>query len=343
MDEGRARREARGAVARPMRAWHSRVLRATVALGIGVTPSECLAASVEQFPERSVRIVAESPGSSSDFFARHVAARLGERWGQPVVVENRGGTGVSGTRVARALPGGYTLGIGSTGTLATTVGMYRNIPYDPIKDFAPIALISRAPLLFVAHPSVPASNLREFMSYARQNSGKVVYSSGGYGTAAHLTSAFFNSLAGTNLAHVPYQGAGAALTALVAGEAHVASISASTVVPQVRAGRLKAYAVTSTSRFSAMPDIPTAAEAGLPGFEAVAWYGIVAPAGTSAAIIARINRDIVELLRAPETTRAFLAQGADAAPGTPEAFGAWIKSEVRKWGNMIQTAGIHPE
>jgi tripartite-type tricarboxylate transporter receptor subunit TctC len=282
------------------------------------------------------------PGSSSDFLGRYVGERLGARWGQPVVVENRGGAGVSGTLVAKALPDGYTLWIGSTATLATTVGLYRKISYDPVKDFAPIALISRAPLLFVAHPSVPAANLREFINYARQNHGKVAYSSGDNGSASHLTSAFFSSLAGVNMLRVPYKGPGF-LTALMDGEAHVASISASTVVPHVRAGRLKAYAVTSKSRFAAMPDIPTAAEAGLPGFEAAAWYGVVAPAGAPSAIIAKVNRDVVEILRAPETTRAFLAQGAEAAPGTPEEFGAWIRSEVLKWRDIIKTAGITPE
>jgi tripartite-type tricarboxylate transporter receptor subunit TctC len=311
--------------------------------GAGIAAAGRLAWCAPDYPVKPVRIITELPGSSGNFLARYVGQRLHERWAQPVVVENRGGIGVSGTLAARAAPDGYTLWTGSTGTIATAVSLYKNVGFDPVRDFAPIVLISKAPLVFVAHPSVPAANLREFIAYAKQHSSPVVYSSGGNGTAAHLATAFFRSLTGIDMRHVPYKGAGASVSALVAGEAAVSSVSASSVVPQVRAGRLKAYAVTSTSRFAALPDVPTAAEAGLPGFEATAWYGLLAPAKTPRAIIDKLNRSIVEILRTPQTAEAFLAQGAEAAPGTPEEFGAWIRSEISKWARVVKEAGLRPE
>lgn len=326
-----------------MQFWEALAFAAVITVSVGVAGSESLAASAQKYPQKPIRIIAETAGSSTDFLARYIGQRLNERWHQPIIVENRGGAGVSATLVSGALPDGYTLWMGSTPSLASAVSLYKKLAYDPVKDFAPITLVSKTPFLLVANPSVPAASLSEFMQYARQRPGTLSYASGGSGTGAHLTGAFFRSLAGIEMSHVPYKGAAAAVMALLAGEAAVATISAPSVVPQVRAGKLKAYAVTSGSRFAALPGVPTAVEAGLPGFEATAWYGMLAPAGTSPAIIGKLNRDIVKILHETKTIEVFLAQGAEAAPGTPAEFGAWIRSEILKWARVIAEAGIRPE
>lgn len=311
----------------------------SVVASVGITGFGFAPARAQGYPIKPVRIVAESPGSSSDTLARYVGQRLGVRWNQPVIVDNRG-PGAAAPLVAEALPSGYTLWMGSTPSLAGAVSMYKKLAYDPIRDFAPITLVSKAPFVFVAYPSVPASNLREFIAYAKQRAGGVAYSSGGVGTAGYLTTGLFLSLTGITMQHLPQRGVSNSMPALVVGEAAVASYSASSVVPQVKTGKLRAYAVTSDRRFPPLPDVPASAEAGLPGFEASAWYGMLAPAGTSAAIISKLNREIVEILRAPETTGVFLAQGAEAAPGTPQAFRELIQSEIPKWAKVIKASGI---
>jgi tripartite-type tricarboxylate transporter receptor subunit TctC len=313
-----------------------------VVAGAGVAGFGVASVRAQDYPVKPVRIVAESPGSSSDTLARYIGQRLGAQWNQPVVIDNRG-PGAAAPRVAEALPSGYTLWMGSTPSLAGAVSMYKKLAYDPVRDFAPITLVSKAPFVFVAHPSVPASNLREFIAYAKKRAGVVAYSSGGVGTAGYLTTGLFLSLTGISMQHLPQRGVSNSVPALVAGEAAVASYSASSVVPHVKSGKLRAYAVTNDRRFAPLPDVPAAAEAGLPGFEASAWYGMLAPAGTSALLISKLNREIVEILRAPETASAFLAQGAEAAPGSPQAFREWIQSEIPKWAKVIKASGIQPK
>ncbi len=300
--------------------------------------------TADDYPAKPVRIVAASPGTGSDFCARYVGQKLNERWGKPVVVENRGGgsAAIAATSVARASADGYTLLMGETASLATAPTLYK-IEYNPVKDFAPITLVASAPLVVVAHPSVPAANLREFIAYAKQRPHDLNYSAGGSGTVAHLTSALLNLLAGIDVVYVPYKGAGAALLAVVGGEVQVSSLSATVAVPQVKTGKLKAYAVTAKKRFPTLPEVPTGAEAGLPRFESEVWFGLVAPARAPAALVSRLNREVVDILKTPATAAAFLLQGTQPAPTTQVQFGQFIQTEIPKWAAVIKAAGVAVE
>ncbi|MBI4189247.1 MAG: tripartite tricarboxylate transporter substrate binding protein [Betaproteobacteria bacterium] len=300
-----------------------------------------LPAHAQTYPTKPVRIVAAATGSMADMYARHLGPRLNERWGQPVVVDNRAGAGgtISAEVAAKAPPDGYTLLMGGLATHAGSVSLYKNLPYDPVKDFAPIALVAQSPPVLIAHPSVPAANLREFLDYAKKRPGGINYSSAGTGTGAHLTAALFILQAGIDLVHVPYKGPAPALTAILGREVQVSFIPVPIALTQIKAGKVKAYAVTSTKRFAGVPDISTAAEAGLPGFEATAWFGMFAPARTPAALIGKLNREIVEILQMPALQAALLAQGAEPAPGTPEEFAAFVKSEIVKWKKAAEVSG----
>ena len=319
-------------------------LRALAIFGIltaWLLPSICAPAKSQTYPAREVRLITESIGSSADYLARYIGEQLSRKWNFPIAIDNQGGR--SALLVAKSAPDGYTLLMGSTGSMATAPSMSKTPDYDPVRDFSPIALVSKSPLLVVARPSVPAATLREFIEYARKSVERLRYSSGGIGTAAHLTTAYLASAAGIETVHVPYKGAAAGLKALLAGETHYAAISASTVVPHVRTNSLRAYAVTTTERYPVFPEIPTASESGLAGFEATAWYGLLAPAATPPTIVSKINTDVVSILRQPEVTAAFLKQGAIGAPGTAEEFGAWIRNETFKWAKAVRAAGINPE
>jgi len=287
-------------------------------------------------------MITGSPGSTSDIAARFVAQKLSERWRQQVVVDNRPGAGgIIGTEIgAKAAPDGYTLTVGHIGTHASAQFLFKNLAYDPVKDFVPISLMTNSGIALVVNSSVPAGNLKEFVAYAKAKAGGVNYASAGGGTSSQLSGELFNQMTGAKLVHIPYKGAGFALTALVGGETQAAFLSTTTANVQVKAGRLKALAVLSAKRFPAAPDIPTAAEQGFPGIESNVWFGLFAPAGTPKAIVAKINRDVVYSLRLEEAKTALLAQGAEAVPTTPEEFGAFLKQEIAKWGKVIKEAGI---
>jgi tripartite-type tricarboxylate transporter receptor subunit TctC len=312
-----------------------RLLVALLLLGLAGT------ASAQAYPTKPVRIIAVTAGTTGDLLARHLGQQLNERWGQPVIVENRSGAGatIAADVAARAAPDGYTLHIGQLASFAAAVSLYRKLPYDPVMDFAPITLYAHVPLMFVAHPSVPAANLREFIEYARKRPGAINYSSASNGTGSHLTMEMLKQVAGVKLEHVPYKGSAAALTAVISGEMQVSTIVVPNALPQVKAGKVKAYAITSKSRFAGAPDIPTVAEAGLPGFESTAWFGMLAPARTPRELVSRLNRDMVEILRAPATQGWLLTQGAEPSPGTSEEFAAFIKTETAKWKKVIEVSG----
>ena len=296
----------------------------------------------QNYPNRPVRMITGSPGSTSDISARFVAQKLSERWGQQVVVDNRPGAGgIIGAEIgARAAPDGYTLVIGHIGTHASAQFLFKNLAYDPVKDFAPISLMTNSGIALVVNASVPTSNLKEFIAYAKAKTGGVNYASAGGGTSSQLSGELFNQMTGAKLVHIPYKGAGFALTAVVAGETQAAFLSTTTANVQVKAGRLKALAVLSSKRFSATPDIPTASEQGFPGIESNVWFGLFVTAGTPLSIVTKINRDVVAALRLQEAKDALLAQGAEAVPMTPEEFGAFLKQEIAKWGKVIKEAGI---
>ena len=323
------------------------MFRATIAafLGVLLVAASAQAAEADKYPSRPVRFISGSPGSTSDIAARFVAQKLSERWGQQVVVDNRPGAGgIIGAEIgARAAPDGYTLTVGHIGTHASAQFLYRNLGYDPVKDFAPISQMTNSGIALAVPASLPIKDLREFVAYAKAKPGGVNYGSAGGGTSSQLSGELFNQMTGAKLVHIPYKGAGFALTALVAGETQAAFLSTTTISGQVKAGRLKALAVLSPQRFPAAPEIPSAVEAGFAGLDSSVWFGLFAPAATPRAIVMKINRDVVSGLQAPETRAALTAQGAEAVPTTPEAFDAFLKSEIAKWGKVIKAAGIRVE
>jgi len=294
------------------------------------------------YPARPVRMITGSVGGTSDIIARFTAQKLGERWHQQVVVDNRPGAGgLIGAEIgAKAAADGYTLVLGQIGTHASPQFLYKKLAYDPVRDYAPIALISNSGIALAAHVSVAAGNLKDFITYAKAKAGGVNYGSAGGGTSSQLSGELFNQMTGAKLVHIPYKGSGYALTALVGGETQAAFLSTTTISAQARAGRIKALAVLSNKRFAAAPEIPSVAEAGYPGIEASVWFGLFAPAKTPQAIIVKINRDVVARLQAPDAKDALLAQGAETIPTTPAEFGAFVKAEVAKWGRVIKEAGI---
>lgn len=296
----------------------------------------------QNYPSRPVRLITGSPGSTSDISARFIAQKLAERWGQQVVVDNRPGAGgIIGAEIcAKAAPDGYTLVNGHIGTHASAQFLFKHLAYDPVKDFVPISLLTNSGITLTVNVSVPANNLKDFVAYAKAKPGGVNYASAGGGTSSQLSGELFNQMTGAKLVHIPYKGAGFALTAVVTGETQAAFLSTTTASAQVKAGKLKALAVLSEKRFPAAPDIPSAPEAGLPGLDSSVWFGLFAPAKTPKAIITKINRDVVSILRLPEARKALLAQGAEAVPTTPEEFGAFLHREIEKWGKVIKDAGI---
>jgi tripartite-type tricarboxylate transporter receptor subunit TctC len=303
-----------------------------------------LGAAVAQqaYPTKSIRfIVTFPPGGSSDLIARALAPALSERLRQPVLVENRPGAGgnIGMDLVAKAAPDGYTMGLGAAGALAANVSLYAKMPYDPVKDFAPVSNVAFVPFFLIAHPSLPANNLQELVALANAKPGQLMLGYGGNGTAMHLSGELFKLMAKVQLVNVPYKGSGPAAVDTVAGQLPLAMVDVASAIAQVKAGRLKALAVTSRTRVSAAPDVPTFAESGLPDYEATGWFGVVMPAGTPAQIVGRMNAELVTALKRQEIRERVLAAGAEASPSTPEEFGALIRSEIVKWGEVVRASG----
>lgn len=294
------------------------------------------------YPTRPVRLITGSPGSTSDISARFVAQKLSERWGQQVVVDNRPGAGgIIGAEIgAKAAPDGYTLIVGHIGTHASAQFLFKTLAYDPIKDFAAITLMTNSGIALAVHPSVPAKDLKTFVAHAKAKPGSVNYGSAGGGTSSQLSGELFNQMTGARLVHIPYKGAGFALTALISGETQAAFLSTTTIAVQAKAGKVRPLAVLSEKRFPAAPDVPSAVEAGFSGLDSSVWFGLFAPAKTPKSIVTKINRDVVAALQLPEAKSALLAQGAQAVPTTPEEFDAFLKKEIAKWGKVIKEAGI---
>ena len=298
------------------------------------------------YPNKPVRIITGAAGATvHDVATRLLGQRLSERWGQPIVVENQPAAALTiGTRIAaRATPDGYTLLMSDRSALSVAPSLYTNLQYDPLKDFSPITLTARLPSALVAHPSVPATTLREFLDYAKQQSGPINFASAGVGTAGHIANELFRSLTGIKLINIHYKGGGASVLALMGGEVKAGVSLMGNVLPHVRAGKLKAYVVTGKTRFAGAPEIPNAVESGLPGLDTEFWIGMLAPARTPAALVARLNREMTEIIQAPEYHAALLKQGAESSAGTPEQFAGLIKSETVKWAKVIKEAGIKPE
>ncbi len=291
------------------------------------------------YPERPVRIVfGFGPGAASDVAARVVAQKMGQRLGQQFVIENRPGAGsnIAAEAVARAPKDGYTLLLT---TVANTI-VVNKVSFDPVKDFTPIVLMGSVPNLLVAHPGVPADNVAALIKLAKAKPGEILFASSGAGTATHLSGELFNEMTGVKLGHVPYTGSAQATNDLLGGRVHLLFSPASTVLPHVRAGKLKALAVTQDQRSPLTPDVPSLGEAGLKGFETSVWFGLRAPAGVPADVVAKVNAAVNAALKEPETVDAFRKLGIAPLGGTPDSFGTFFQSEVAKWERVVKAAGV---
>jgi len=300
-------------------------------------------APAQTYPDRPVRLIVPlSAGSAVDTLARIPAQKLGELWGQQVVVDNRvGANGIIGTEAAaKAPPDGYTLVLTNDAALATSPALYPKLPYDPLRDFAPIVLAASIPVILIAHSSQPFSSVQELVAYAKANPGRLHYASGGNGSAQHVPMEMFKQAAGIDLVHVPYKGLAPALNDVVAGQVPLMFAGMSGALPHVKAGRIRALAIGAARRSSAMPELPTMQEAGVAGFDYAAWAGFLAPAGTPATIIQKLNADLVKVLALPEVREKLGALGFELAPGTPAEFGELIKREIVKIGKVVREAGI---
>jgi tripartite-type tricarboxylate transporter receptor subunit TctC len=294
------------------------------------------------YPNRAVRLITGSTGSTADITARFIGAKLTERWGHQIVIDNRAGVGgiIGGEIVANSPPDGYTLYVSGISTQVSAPFLLKKMPFDPVRDFTPITLLTNSGLLLVVIPSVSAGNLKEFVAYVKGRPNGLNYSSAAIGTSSHLTGELFAQVTGARLNHVPYKGTGFALTALFTGEVQAAFLSTTTTSAQLKAGKLKALALLSEKRFPATPDIPTSVEQGFPGLESYVWFGLYAPARVPRPLIERINREVTAILRLPEARDTLLAQGAEAVPTTPEEFAAFQKKEIAKWGKVIRDAHV---
>jgi tripartite-type tricarboxylate transporter receptor subunit TctC len=295
----------------------------------------------EAWPARPIRFILPfPPGGGTDILGRLIADRLSANLGQPVVTENRGGAGgnVGAEAAARSAPDGYTIVLVAP-SLAISPTLYSKINYDPVKDFAPVSLVATVPNVMITQPSMPG-NLQEFIAQVKAKPGAFNFGSGGAGTSNHLAGELFNLVAGTKLVHVPYKGVNLAMQDVLAGNVHLVFIGIPAAAPHIKAGKLRALALVAPQRSAALPDVPTVAEAGLRDFEVTTWYGVLAPAGTSKNIVNRLNAELVKIMHSPELKEKLAATGTDPHTSTPEEFGAYIKSEIAKWGDVIRKAGV---
>jgi tripartite-type tricarboxylate transporter receptor subunit TctC len=297
------------------------------------------------FPNRPVRIVVSfTAGGTTDIIARLVGAQLERRWGQPVVIDNRAGAGgnIGTEHVVRSAPDGYTLLVGSVGPLAVNASLYRNLPYDPRRDLAAVTLLAGVPNVLIVRPDFPARDVAALVAEAKRRPGQLTYASTGSGTSSHLSGVMLDQMAGTETIHVPYRGA-VALNDMLAGRVDYMFATIPSVIEQIRAGRFRAMAVSSTARSRSLPEVPTMVELGYPEFDASSWFGMVAPARTPPEIVSRIAEDVHAILRDPAIERQMIDQGADPVGNGPQAFAAFIEREVTRWAGIVRASGASPE
>jgi len=326
-----------------------RTILAGLLIGLAGAAGHPAAALAQQkagdYPARPVRIIVpQSPGASTDLTARLIAQRLADAFKQPVVVDNRPGAGtISGTEiVARATPDGYTLLVVAS-SITINPSIYKKLPYDPVRDFAPVTQLLTFPNLIVAHPSVPVKTLQDLLALARAKPGELNYASAGRGTGTHMSAELLKTMTGIDIVQVPYKGGGPAITAILGGQVQLNVGTIVALLPHVRSGKLRAIAVTTAKRSAAAPDIPTVAESGVPGYDHGPWNGLFAPGKAPKAVVAKINAEVVRVLRSPEFSTVVAKQGAETVGNSPGEFASVVKSEIAKWAKVVKAAGIRAE
>jgi tripartite-type tricarboxylate transporter receptor subunit TctC len=313
-----------------------------IALALLLALSFNLVQGQEAWPTRPIRFILPfPPGGGTDILGRLIAERLSANLGQPVVTENRGGAGgnVGAEAAAKSASDGYTIVLVAP-SLAISPTLYSKLNYDPVKDFAPISLVATVPNVMITQASLPVQTLQDFIAFARSKPGALNFGSGGAGTSNHLAGELFNIVTGVKLVHVPYKGVNLAMQDVLAGNVHLVFIGIPAAAPHIKAGRLRALAIVAPQRSSALPEVPTVAEAGLRDFEVTTWYGVLAPAGTPRPVVTRLNSELVKIMNSPELKERLAATGTEPLTSTPEEFAAYIKREIAKWGEVIHKAGV---
>lgn len=316
---------------------------AAVGMFCTVSYAQANSSSTSNYPSKTIRIVVPfTPGGSTDILARAIGIELSKAWGQSVIVENIAGAGgsIGADKVAKAPADGYTLLMGHIGTLAVNPSLYPDLPYQPLRDFSPVAWVARVPNVLVVHPSVTAKNFKEFVALVKSKPGQLNYGSGGNGSAANLATEYFKMQTNTSLLHIPYRGTAPAMADLLGGQIQVLFTGAPAVIGQIKSGQLRALAVSSPQRLASLPDVPTVAESGYKNFEADQWYGVVAPKGTPPEIISKLNAQINSALQSVELKTRLNNEGAIATPTSPDVFGNLIKTEIERWRPVISSGRV---
>ncbi len=313
---------------------------------IGVLALGAAAAAAQDYPTKPIRfVVPYAPGGNTDIQARLIGQKLTEAWGQQVIIDNRAGAAgtVGAELVARAAPDGYTIVMGTFGNIIVANSLYKNLKYEPLRDFAPVTLVSLPPGMLVAHPVVPAKTVRELIAYAKAQPGKLNYGSPGTGAWNHLFFELFNAAAGVKITHVPYKGIAPAVVDLLGGHVQLAMSAFPTALPHFKTGKLRALAVTSATRSGLLPDIPTIAESGLPGYEAAGWFGVLAPAGVPPPVVSKLNAEINRILKLPEVVATLAADGAEPVGGTPQQMRESARAGIAKWSRLLRELNLRIE
>jgi tripartite-type tricarboxylate transporter receptor subunit TctC len=318
----------------------------SVALAISLLAVPVATAIAQAYPAKPIRmIVPFPPGGTSDIIGRTLGQKLSEAWGQPVIMDNRAGVAgsIGAAATAKAPPDGYTLVVGNVGPVAVNNSIYKSTGYDPLRDFTPIILAVTAPQIVVVHPSVPARTFKEFAALVKQHRGKINYGSSGPGSISHLAAELYKRMTSTDMLHVPFKGSALITIALLSGEVDVVFSDMAVVLPHVQAGKLRALAVTGLKPTPLVPDLPSVAESGVPGFNMTSWWGVLGPAGMQQPVVTRLNTELGRILRLPDVQKNFATLGVDATTSSPEEFAAFIKSEFAKYAKLIQDIGIEKQ
>jgi tripartite-type tricarboxylate transporter receptor subunit TctC len=324
----------------------SHATRWTALILAALAIAAAMPAAAQSYPARPIRFVLGfAPGGASDTMARAIGTRLSEGLGQPVVIDNRAGAGgnIAAEIVAHSLPDGYTMLLGNNGILAVNVSLYPKLAFDPVKDFAPVVLIASQPNVLVVHPAVAARSVKELVALVKAKPGQLNYASPGPGTTGHLAAELFKSMAGVSYTIIPFKGGGPAALAMLSGECQFTFATALSVQGHIKSGKLRALAVTTARRSPSFPDLPTVAEAGVPGFDAITWHGVVVPARTSPAVIARLNREFNKLLQTAEMRERLFALGSDIIGGEPKQLTEYMRVEIPRWAKVIKESGARPD